>query len=305
MDYHNGGDMFFHLQREGKFDEEKSRFYLAELILAIEYLHNMNVVYRDLKAENVLLTEEGHVCLTDFGLAKEEIGDDDLAHSFCGTLPYMAPEMISRKGHGKAVDWWGLGVLAFEMLTGLHPFYDESDSRCKKNIMQRPVQFPPGLTKKSRSFIRGLLDRDIDKRIEHASGLHSHPFFDGLDWDAMEHMEIEPPFVPQISNDDDVSYFDQDITEGDPVDSYVEPHAMNYNFDGFSYISRSQTYDRYAQFSTVYTDSYDDSPRTSIDDEELEEDDGVAGDASNSIGIPGAQRENYEGDGDDVFAFSL
>ena len=119
-----GGELFFHLGREGRFSEPRARFYAAQITLALEHLHSVNVIYRDLKPENVLLDHKGNVRLTDFGLSKEGVQSvDSGAHSFCGTPEYLAPEVLNRSGHGRAVDWWSLGALLYEMLTGLPPFY--------------------------------------------------------------------------------------------------------------------------------------------------------------------------------------
>ncbi|GAB9473062.1 Agc protein kinase, partial [Globisporangium polare] len=124
LDYCPGGELFFHLSRMGKFDETMSRFYAAELVVALEHLHSLGVVYRDLKPENILLDEMGHIKLADFGLAKDEVTEiDSGATSLCGTPEYLAPEVLARKGHGTAVDWWGLGMVLYEMLTGLPPWY--------------------------------------------------------------------------------------------------------------------------------------------------------------------------------------
>lgn len=124
LDYCAGGELFFHLSRLKCFTEPMARFYAAEITLAIDHIHGLNVVYRDLKPENILLGQDGHVKLVDFGLAKENVFDyDQGANSFCGTYEYLAPEVLARKGHGKAVDWWNLGMVLFEMLTGLPPWY--------------------------------------------------------------------------------------------------------------------------------------------------------------------------------------
>lgn len=124
LDYCAGGELFFHLSRLKCFTEPMARFYAAEITLAIDHIHGLNVVYRDLKPENILLGQDGHVKLVDFGLAKENVCNyDQGANSFCGTYEYLAPEVLARKGHGKAVDWWNLGMVLFEMLTGLPPWY--------------------------------------------------------------------------------------------------------------------------------------------------------------------------------------
>jgi RAC serine/threonine-protein kinase len=133
LDYCAGGELFFHLNKLGKFPESRARFYAAEIILAISYVHKLGIIYRDLKPENVLLDAKGHVRLTDFGLSKEGINSSSSgANSFCGTPEYLAPEILDRQGHGHAVDWWSLGALLYEMLTGLPPFYCQDKEKCSK-----------------------------------------------------------------------------------------------------------------------------------------------------------------------------
>jgi serine/threonine protein kinase len=143
MDYVNGGELFFHLQKSRKFDEERTRFYCAEICCGIEYLHDAGVLYRDLKPENLLLTGDGHICMTDFGIAKEGLTDDDArTETFCGTPEYLAPEILEGGGYGKAVDWWSFGTLMFEMLTGLPPFYSQDVQQMYSKIMSAKVKYP-------------------------------------------------------------------------------------------------------------------------------------------------------------------
>jgi len=137
----NGGELFHHLQREQRFNEERSRFYSAELLLALEHLHDLDVVYRDLKPENILLDYTGHIALCDFGLCKLNMKDSDMTNTFCGTPEYLAPEILSGQGYNKTIDWWTLGVLLYEMLAGLPPFYDESTDKMYQKILHNPLIF--------------------------------------------------------------------------------------------------------------------------------------------------------------------
>lgn len=143
LDYCPGGELFFHLGKVGRFPEERARFYAAQITLALEYVHKMDVIYRDLKPENVLLDQNGNVRLTDFGLSKEGVSDHSTgANSFCGTPEYIAPEVLRREGHGRAVDWWSLGALLYEMITGLPPFYSRNRETMFEKIMKAELNFP-------------------------------------------------------------------------------------------------------------------------------------------------------------------
>jgi serine/threonine protein kinase len=137
MEFLNGGELFHHLRREKVFTEARSAFYAAEIVLALQCLHQNDIIYRDLKPENILLDNQGHIKITDFGLSKEGvIYGKNLAYSMCGTPDYLAPEILLGKGHGKAVDWWSLGVLIFEMLTGKAPFYHKNRNQTLMNVLQ-------------------------------------------------------------------------------------------------------------------------------------------------------------------------
>merc|ERR1712187_250601 len=142
LEFCPGGELFFHLSRAGRFSEGRCRFYSCEILLAIEYLHRLNIVYRDLKPENILLDADGHVKLTDFGLSKEGIQDNFSAKSMCGTPEYLAPEILDKEGHGKAVDWYSLGALMFEMLTGLPPYYTKDRDKLFERIRCGELAYP-------------------------------------------------------------------------------------------------------------------------------------------------------------------
>merc|ERR1740123_1701446 len=166
LDYCAGGELFYHLQRLGKFAEPRARFYTAELVLALAHVHALGVVYRDLKPENVLLDARGHVRLTDFGLSKGGVTlHAKGAHSFCGTPEYLAPEILARRGHGRAVDWWSLGALLYEMLTGLPPFYCRDREKLFEKIRKSDLTYPRHLSIPAVTVLRGLLTRDPKRRL--------------------------------------------------------------------------------------------------------------------------------------------
>lgn len=163
----NGGELFHHLQKEQRFDINRSRFYAAELLCALECLHGFGVIYRDLKPENILIDYVGHIALCDFGLCKLDMKDEDKTNTFCGTPEYLAPELLHGQGYTKAVDWWTLGVLLYEMLTGLPPFYDENTNEMYRKILSEPLHFPgPEIVPPAaRDLLSKLLDRDANRRL--------------------------------------------------------------------------------------------------------------------------------------------
>jgi len=237
----NGGELFHHLQREHLFNEERSRFYSAELLLALEHLHDLDVVYRDLKPENILLDYTGHIALCDFGLCKLNMKDNDLTNTFCGTPEYLAPEILTMSGYNRTIDWWTLGVLLYEMLSGLPPFYDESTDKMYEKILQNPLTFGDEIGSKARSILTGLLTRDPTQRlgVNGAEEIKKHPFFEKIDWRRLLQKKIQPPFKPSVNSPVDVSNFDTVFTAEAPLDSVVEGSQLSQTvqaqFAGFSY----------------------------------------------------------------------
>ncbi|KAG8690203.1 AGC protein kinase Gad8 [Ceratobasidium sp. 423] len=257
----NGGELFHHLQREQRFNEERSRFYAAELLLALEHLHDFNVVYRDLKPENILLDYTGHIALCDFGLCKLNMSDSDTTNTFCGTPEYLAPELLLGKGYTKSVDWWTLGVLLYEMLTGLPPFYDgtppfpsahppthpkaENTNEMYRKILQDPLRFGDEIGSDARSLLTGLLTRDPAQRlgVNGADDIKKHPFFaKNIDFKKLVQKKIQPPFKPSVASAIDTSNFDDVFTSEQPLDSVVESSELGQSvqdkFAGFSYDGR-------------------------------------------------------------------
>jgi len=217
LDYCAGGELFFHLGKLGKFPESRACFYSAEITLAIEHVHKLDIIYRDLKPENVLLDARGHVRLTDFGLSKEGISNSSSgANSFCGTPEYLAPEILNRQGHGRAVDWWSLGALLYEMLTGLPPFYCRDRERLFEKIRRADLNYPRYLSACSQHLLKGLLTRDPTLRLgsgeKDAEDIKGHVFFKSIDWVKLKGGNMEPPWNPQISGSLDTSQFDREFT---------------------------------------------------------------------------------------------
>jgi len=204
LDYAAGGELFFHLSRMKKFPEHMARFYSAEIALALDAMHKAGVVYRDLKPENILLDGEGHIKLADFGLAKEGVHDAaEGAHSLCGTPEYLSPEVLDRQGHGTAVDWWNLGMVLYEMLTGLPPWYTTDRDKLFERLRSAPLKFPFYVSRPAASLIQALLNRDPLQRLGANGGVEvqAHYFFSTLDWDALLRRELAPPFNPCKNQD--------------------------------------------------------------------------------------------------------
>jgi serum/glucocorticoid-regulated kinase 2 len=198
----NGGELFHHLQKEQRFDINRSRFYTAELLCALECLHGFKVIYRDLKPENILLDYSGHIALCDFGLCKLDMKDEDRTNTFCGTPEYLAPELLLGHGYTKTVDWWTLGVLLYEMLTGLPPFYDENTNEMYRKILQEPLHFP-GLDivpSAAKDLLTRLLDRNPERRLgaNGAAEIKAHHFFSNIDWRKLLQRKYEPSFRPNV-----------------------------------------------------------------------------------------------------------
>jgi serine/threonine protein kinase len=189
--YVPGGELFSHLRRAHRFSPDVTRFYLAIIVLALRYLHSYNVVYRDLKPENLLLDHRGYLRITDFGFAKVV---EDRTWTLCGTPEYLAPEIIQSDGHGKAVDWWACGILCYEMLVGYPPFYDDNAFGIYEKILQGKINWPSHVDPLSRDLIRAFLHPDRSKRLGNLIGgsddVLTHPWFRGVDWGALERCEI-------------------------------------------------------------------------------------------------------------------
>ncbi|KAM0237717.1 hypothetical protein ACHAPO_004367 [Fusarium lateritium] len=278
-DYMSGGELFWHLQKEGRFDEKRAKFYIAELILAIQHLHNNDIVYRDLKPENILLDANGHIALCDFGLSKANLTKNDTTNTFCGTTEYLAPEvLLDESGYTKMVDFWSLGVLVFEMCCGWSPFYAEDTQQMYKNIAFGKVRFPRDtLSQEGRNFVKGLLNRNPKHRLgatDDAEELKRHPFFADVDWTLLTKKLITPPFKPKLKSETDVSYFDPEFTtaldqngslneraaalaRGYAASTPLSP-SVQANFQGFTFVDESALDDHMRDRAGLVDEDMDD-----------------------------------------------
>ena len=231
MPFLSGGELFQHLRKFRTFDEDKVRFYGSQIALALEYLHSKGIVYRDLKPENILMDEDGYLKLADFGMAKK-LKDDEKAMSFCGTPEYLAPEIITMEGHDKNADWWSFGILLFEMLCGLPPFYVENLDKMYELIKTSSVKFPKRITlsEDAKDIIKKLLEKDPKKRLGSHKGIEeikNHPFFSSIDFDMIVQKKIKAPFIPELSSETDVQYFDEEFTNEEVGMSYIPKRNMD------------------------------------------------------------------------------
>ncbi|XP_053448883.1 ribosomal protein S6 kinase alpha-2 isoform X1 [Nycticebus coucang] len=245
LDFLRGGDLFTRLSKEVMFTEEDVKFYLAELALALDHLHGLGIIYRDLKPENILLDEEGHIKITDFGLSKEAIDHDKRAYSFCGTIEYMAPEVVNRRGHTQSADWWSFGVLMFEMLTGSLPFQGKDRKETMALILKAKLGMPQFLSAEAQGLLRALFKRNPCNRlgagIDGVEEIKRHPFFVTIDWNKLYRKEIKPPFKPAVGRPEDTFHFDPEFTARTPTDSPGVPPSANAHhlFRGFSFVASS------------------------------------------------------------------
>ncbi|XP_043925426.1 ribosomal protein S6 kinase alpha-2 isoform X2 [Protopterus annectens] len=243
LDFLRGGDLFSRLSKEVMFTEEDVKFYLAELALALDHLHGLGIIYRDLKPENILLDEEGHIKITDFGLSKEAIDHDKRAYSFCGTIEYMAPEVVNRRGHTQSADWWSFGVLMFEMLTGSLPFQGKDRKETMALILKAKLGMPQFLSPEAQGLLRALFKRNPSNRLgaglDGVEELKRHCFFATIDWNKLYRKEIKPPFKPAVGRPEDTFHFDPEFTSRTPEDSPGVPPSANCHqlFRGFSFVA--------------------------------------------------------------------
>ncbi|KAM7357028.1 protein kinase, cAMP-dependent, catalytic subunit 3 [Cochliomyia hominivorax] len=215
FEYVCGGELFTYLRNAGRFSRSTSNFYAAEIVLALEYLHSLQIVYRDLKPENLLINRDGHLKITDFGFAKKL---RDRTWTLCGTPEYLAPEIIQSKGHNRAVDWWALGILIYEMLVGYPPFYDENPFGIYEKILGGKIEWPRHMDPIAKDLVKKLLTNDRTKRLGNmkngADDVKRHRWFKDLNWNDVYNKKLKPPIIPEVQYDGDTSNFD-DYPESD------------------------------------------------------------------------------------------
>ena len=229
MGFMKGGELFFHLKESRKFSEERARFYAAQIALGLGHLHSRNIVYRDMKPENILMDEFGNVYLTDFGMAKM-LPEGGSTASFVGTPEYLAPEIIACTGHNIMADWWSFGILLYEMMVGIPPFYNQNIQLMYELIQHSDLRFPQRnpLSREAQDIITKLLERDPSRRLgtRGVEEVKSHPFFEGINWTLLEQKKLATPFQPKITNAISAENFDKEFTNEEPINSVVPEHKL-------------------------------------------------------------------------------
>lgn len=257
LEYAQGGELFTHLAQERMFSEEVASFYMAEMALALEHLHrDLGVIYRDLKPENCLLDSEGHLLLTDFGLSKVAVNEDDRCNSVLGTVEYMAPEVVQGLKYGKAVDWWSFGALGFDLLTGSPPFTGGNHAKIQQRIVKQKITMPYFLSPDSKDLLTRLLRKEPNKRLgsnmpKDMQTIKKHRFFRKIDWKKLANRELEPPIQPLITDPELAENFADEFTEM-PISPTLAAKEAPWNvatddvsmdsadpFGGFSYVASS------------------------------------------------------------------
>ncbi|KAI9790497.1 MAG: serine/threonine protein kinase psk1 [Candelina submexicana] len=259
LEYAQGGELFTHLATERMFSEEVACFYMAEMVLALEHLHHtVGVVYRDLKPENCLLDSEGHLLLTDFGLSKVAVDQDHRCNSILGTIEYMAPEVILGSSYGMAVDWWSLGALGYDLLTGSPPFQANNHAKIQEKILKQKLSLPYYIGPDAKDLLTRLLRKEPHKRLganmpRDMDAIKKHRFFRKINWKLLERRELEPPIKPLITDPELAENFAKEFTDlavspvatRDPMSPWADHGSgadMN-PFGGFSFVASQSLLD--------------------------------------------------------------
>ena len=254
LDYCPGGDLSKQLQIQTRFSEEKAKFYICEIILALGELHKNNIIFRDLKPDNVVIDKEGHALLTDFGLSREGVVGKEIAKSFCGSIAYLAPEMLNRCGHGKAVDWYLLGVLFYELLVGVPPYFTANQEQIFRNIQKAELYIPPFVSQKAQNLIKSLLKRNPNERLgskRDVEEIKEDEYFSDVDWQKVYERKYKPPQIYLKSNH--LQFFRQPVQfkENEEDDLFVKDSNADYNkynqdilncmnnYEGWSFVQKN------------------------------------------------------------------
>jgi len=257
IEYMNGGDLMFHMQRQRKLPEEHARFYSAEITLALHFLHERGIIYRDLKLDNVLLDSEGHIRLTDYGMCKEGmLNPDDKTGTFCGTPNYIAPEILQGADYSFSVDWWALGVLMFEMMAGRSPFdtgapmgADNPDQNTEELlfqvILEKVIRIPRSLSVRAAKVLKEFLTKNPEERLGCGEGkfqdIINHDFFRTIDWTMLERKQVTPPYKPFVRDEMGLDNVDTQFTDEParltPDPSDVLQKIRQTDFEGFEYVN--------------------------------------------------------------------
>jgi len=237
MEYGHGGELFNLMEKTGTLNVNDVRLYVAEIALALDFMHSKDIIYRDLKPENVLLDSNGHIKITDFGLSKN-LEESQTTSTFCGTSEYLAPEIIMQKPYSFPIDFWALGILTYEMLFGATPFVHENKTKMYSSILALHPHYPHGTDLVIVNFINKLLSKDPNQRHTFQT-LKNDPFLGGFDWDKVYNKEYVPSYIPNINNPLDTQNFDEEFTSQVPADSFVS--NVTINVPGFSFTQTSFT----------------------------------------------------------------
>lgn len=255
IEFVRGGDLMFHMQRQRRLPEEHARFYSAEISLALNFLHERGIIYRDLKLDNVLLDHEGHIKLTDYGMCKEGIRPGDTTSTFCGTPNYIAPEILRGEDYDFSVDWWALGVLLYEMLAGHSPFDimgtsenpdENTEDFLFQAILEKTIRIPRSISVKAQSVLKGFLNKNPVERLgchptTGFSDIMSHAFFKSINWEQLEGKQVMPPYKPKLGTERDFEHFDPQFTSEPvqltPDDTRLISKIDQSEFEGFEYVN--------------------------------------------------------------------
>lgn len=243
MEYVSGGDLMWHVQKS-TFSQRRAKFYAAEVLLALEYLHDNGIVYRDLKLDNIMLNVDGHIKIADYGLCKPDMEYGKTTNTFCGTPEFMAPEILREQHYTRAVDWWAFGVLLYQMLLGKSPFRGEDEDEVFNAILTDEPLFPIQMASEAVGLLESLLNKDPVTRLgsgpRDSKDIKEHAYFRNINFDDIENLKVPPPYIPEVKAEDDISFFDKDFTTEvprlTPVNSVLDTSTQA-QFRGFSYVS--------------------------------------------------------------------